>query len=84
LPSRLGVIAWFALALAAFETLPAAAECVDAGLPDGRIATTVCGAWVNRIDMPHAWSGALVYLDAISLTRPELTPYRPWERVAIP
>ena len=36
------------------------------------------GRWANRVDMPHAWSGALVYLDAISLTRPALTPYRPW------
>ena len=34
--------------------------------------------WVDRIDMPHVWSGVYVYLDAIALTRPELTPYRPW------
>jgi len=35
--------------------------------------------WVDRIDMPHVWSGVYVYLDAISLTRPSFTPYRPWE-----
>jgi hypothetical protein len=37
------------------------------------------GEWADRVDMPHIWSGALVYLDAISLTRPALTPYRPWK-----
>ena len=36
------------------------------------------GEWADRVDMPHIWSGTLVYLDAISLTRPALTPYRPW------
>ena len=36
------------------------------------------GRWADRVDMPHIWSGTLVYLDAISLTRPALTPYRPW------
>jgi hypothetical protein len=37
------------------------------------------GKWVDRVDMPHVWSGVYVYLDAISLTRPDLTPYRPWQ-----
>jgi GH15 family glucan-1,4-alpha-glucosidase len=37
------------------------------------------GGWANRVDMPHAWSGALVYLDAIAVTCPKLSPYRPWE-----
>ena len=37
------------------------------------------GGWVNRVDMPHAWSGALVYLDAMALSCPKLSPYRPWE-----
>jgi GH15 family glucan-1,4-alpha-glucosidase len=35
--------------------------------------------WVDRVDMPHVWSGVYVYLDAISVTRPSLMPYRPWQ-----
>jgi hypothetical protein len=34
--------------------------------------------WVDRVDMPHVWSGVYVYLDAMALTRPDLVPYRPW------
>jgi glucoamylase len=37
------------------------------------------GGWANRVDMPHAWSGTLVYLDAMALSCPKLSPYRPWE-----
>ena len=36
------------------------------------------GKWVDRVDMPHVWSGVYVYLDAVALTRPDLTRYRPW------
>ena len=40
------------------------------------------GKWVDRVDMPHVWSGVYVYLDAVALTRPDLVPYRPWRNGA--
>lgn len=43
-----------------------------------QIWQTSPGRWADRVDMPHVWSGILVYLDAMALTRPDLVRYRPW------